>query len=188
MQEEIQYNKAMDKTILISPTADWLSQVCVRQLEEADLLALEWDGKYAHFRRVYAEAFQRMLHGLANHWVADHAEVGVIGQAFIQLTCDRPELADGFRRAYLYSFRILPAYRNGGVGSLMLKTIEADLRKREYDYLTLNVAKDNRDAMRLYRRRGYRVVAHEPGFWSYPDELGIWHMMEEPGWRMEKKL
>ena len=179
----------MDKTISQSLTADWLPQVTVRHLKQADLPALEWGGEYAHFRRVYAEAFERMqCHGLACHWVADLEGTGVIGQAFIQLTCDRPELANGFERAYLYSFRILPPYRNGGLGTLMLKTIEADLRKREYKYLTLNVAKDNRDAMRLYRRHGYRIVAHEPGIWSFPDELGIWHQMEESGWRMEKKL
>lgn len=178
----------MEKSILPSPTADWLPQVDIRRLQETDLPALEWGGEYTHFRRVYAEAFQRMQTGLASHWVAEHTQAGVIGQAFIQLTCDRPELADGFQRAYLYSFRIMPAYRNGGLGSLMLQTIEEDLLAREYEYLTLNVAKDNWAAMRLYQRLGYQVVAHEPGIWSYPDEHGIWHHMEEPAWRMEKKL
>lgn len=183
-----QYNKRMEKSIFHRQTADWLSQVSIRHLQADDLPALEWGGEYTHFRRVYAEAFQRMQNGLASHWVADLAFTGVIGQAFIQLTCDRPELADGFQRAYLYSFRIMPGYRNGGLGSLMLQTIEADLRTREFEFLTLNVAKDNRSAMRLYHRLGYQVVAHEPGIWSYPDENGIWHQMEEPAWRMEKKL
>ena len=37
-------------------------------------------------------------------------------------------------------------------------------------------------------RRGYYVVAPEPGIWSYPDEKGVWHRVEEPAWRMEKKI
>jgi ribosomal protein S18 acetylase RimI-like enzyme len=178
----------MEKSILHRHAAEWLSQVTIRHLQEADLPALEWGGEFKHFRRIYAEAFQRMQNGMASHWVAEQQRAGVIGQAFIQLTCDRPELADGYARAYLYSFRIKPAYRNGGLGSLMLSTIEDDLRARDFEILTLNVAKDNKAALRLYHRMSYRVVAHEPGIWSYPDEHGIWHQMEEPAWRMEKEL
>lgn len=168
--------------------AAWLSVVKIRHLEIADLPGLEWDGEYAHFRRVYAEAYQRMERGLAVHWVADLPGHGIIGQVFIQLCCDRLELADGIRRAYLYSFRIRPAFRNQGLGTMMMNVIENDLRARGFNLVTLNVAKDNPSAQRLYRRLGYRVVAHEPGFWTYQDQYGEWHQVEEPAWRMEKKI
>jgi ribosomal protein S18 acetylase RimI-like enzyme len=125
---------------------------------------------------------------LAVHWVADLPVVGVIGQVFVQLTCDRPELADGYQRAYLYSFRIRPAYRSHGLGTLIMEAVENDLRRRQFRIITLNVAKDNFSAQRLYRRRGYYIVAHEAGIWSYPDQDGVWHHMEEPAWRMEKRL
>jgi ribosomal protein S18 acetylase RimI-like enzyme len=62
------------------------------------------------------------------------------------------------------------------------------LRQREFRYITLNVARDNPRAQQLYVRRGYYVVAPEPGIWSYPDEKGVWHRVEEPAWRMEKML
>jgi len=52
----------------------------------------------------------------------------------------------------------------------------------------LNVSRDNLDARRLYERLGYRVVAGDPGRWSYLDEHGIRHDVNEPAWRMEKKL
>ena len=178
----------MEKSSAPPLSTDLLSQVTIRQLQESDLPGLEWDGEYAHFRRVYADAYRRMQQGLAVHWVADLRQVGIIGQVFVQLSCDRPELADGFERAYFYSFRIRQAFRGRGIGSLMLKIIEDDLRERGITYLTLNVAKDNLDAQRLYRRLGYTIVAHEPGIWSYPDQYGVWHQMEEPAWRMEKKL
>jgi len=154
----------------------------------ADLPAMEWDGEYAHFRKLYAEAYQRAINGSALLWVAELPGPGIIGQVFIQLICDRPELADGFLRAYLYSFRIQSAYRRSGLGTRILKQVESELSRRGYKYVTLNVAKVNLDAQRLYLRMKYRIVAHEPGIWNYPDQNGEWHRVEEPAWRMEKKL
>jgi len=31
-------------------------------------------------------------------------------------------------------------------------------------------------------------VAADPGRWSFPDENGNWHEVEEPSWRMEKEI
>ena len=168
--------------------AVWLSKVVIRHLQQKDLFALEWDGEFTHFRRVYAEAYERMLSGLSVLWVAELAGAGIIGQVFIQLTCDRPELADGAQRAYLYSFRVRTPYRSGGLGSRIMQTVENDLRSRRFTSVTLNVARDNYRAMQLYQRRGFRIVAPEPGAWSYQDENGIWRSVEEPAWRMEKHL
>ncbi|NLG98011.1 MAG: GNAT family N-acetyltransferase [Chloroflexi bacterium] len=168
--------------------APWLDRVVIRLLKREDLPDLEWDGEFTHFRRVYADAYQRMLRGLSLLWVAELPGKGIIGQVFIQLTCDRPELADGRERAYLYSFRVRKEYRSKGLGARILETVEEDLRQREFKIVTLNVARDNIRAQQLYIRKGYRVVAPEPGIWSYPDEKGIWHRVEEPAWRMEKKL
>jgi ribosomal protein S18 acetylase RimI-like enzyme len=166
----------------------WLNQVRVRRMESGDLPGLEWDGEFTHYRRIYADAFSRMQAGLAVHWVAELPGVGIIGQVFIQLICDRPELADGFDRAYLYSFRIKSQYRGQGIGTRVLNTVATDLRRRHFRILTLNVAKENLAARRLYEREGFRVVAHEPGIWSYTDHEGILHHVEEPAWRMERKL
>ncbi|RPJ37769.1 MAG: hypothetical protein EHM21_17775, partial [Chloroflexi bacterium] len=97
-----------------SPEAAWLRQVIVRTVAEADLPGMEWDGEYTHFRRMYAEAYQRMRRGYTVLWVAELPGTGLVGQVFIQLVCDRPELADGQERAYLYSFRVRSAYRGQG--------------------------------------------------------------------------
>ncbi len=166
----------------------WLAQVIIRPVSYEDLPDMEWDGEFTHFRRVYAEAYQRMQRGYSVLWVAELPGVGLIGQVFIQLTCDRPELADGVERAYLYSFRVRTPYRDRGLGSYIMDVVEDDLRRRDFRYVTLNVARDNPRAQQLYVRRGYHVVAPEPGIWSYPDEHGVWHQVEEPAWRMEKEL
>lgn len=175
---------------LIDPPADrsWLERVVIRQALAKDLPGLEWDGEFKHFRRVYADAYRRSQQGLSLMWVAVLEPVGIVGQVFIQLVCDRVELADGRQRAYLYSFRVRPPYRSAGLGGRIMDVVEDDLRRRNFQYITLNVAKDNPRAEQLYARRGYRKVAHEPGCWSYPDDRGIWRTVEEPAWRMEKCL
>lgn len=167
---------------------NWFSKVVVRRLTSADLPGLEWGGEYKHFRRVYAEAYRRMCSGKSVLWVADLPGWGLIAQVFVQLNCDRKELADGKHRAYFYSFRVRPQFRNAGLGTRMLWVIEEDLKQRGFAKLTLNVARVNVDAQRLYERLGYAITAPEAGHWSYPDENGILHEMEEPAWRMEKKL
>lgn len=174
----------MDKLL----TKEWVQKVDIRAIRKSDLPSLEWDGEYKHFRRVYADAYRRTERGGLLMWVADLPGAGVIGQVFIQLASDRKELADGCRRAYLYSFRIKPEYRSAGLGARMLDFVESDLKPRGYGIITLNVAKDNHAAQRLYERHGYHIVAHEPGVWSYPDERGRWRMVNEPAWRMEKYI
>jgi ribosomal protein S18 acetylase RimI-like enzyme len=178
----------VDQSWLVERKEEWLPRLVVRNVRETDLTDLEWEGEYRHFRRIYADAFERAKSGLSVLWVAEIDDKQLIGQAFIQLICDRPELADGQIKAYLYGFRVRPTYRSCGVGSRMMDEIEDDLRRRRFHWLTLNVARVNNRARFLYERRGYRVIAPEPGVWSFSDEKGIWHTMEEPAWRMEKFL
>ncbi|GIV66876.1 MAG: hypothetical protein KatS3mg047_1269 [Bellilinea sp.] len=167
---------------------DWLETVIIRNVCKEDLPALEWGGEFSHFRRVYAEAFERAQMGYSILWVAELLEKGIIAQVFIQLICNRKELADGIRRAYLYSFRVHPDFRNQGLGSRMVRHVELDLIRRGFQVLTLNVARDNLNALRLYLRLGFHIVAAEPGVWSFVDDKGIRQTVEEPAWRMEKVL
>lgn len=168
--------------------ASWVREVEIRAAREEDLPALEWEGEFIHFRRLYLDAFRRMQRHLSLIWLAFLPEAGLIGQVFIQLDSERPEMADGKDRAYLYGFRIRPTYRSQGLGSRMLNFVQDDLRERGYTLLCLNVAIDNPRAQSLYTRLGFEVVAHEPGIWSYIDHLGRRCWVEEPAWRMEKQL
>ncbi len=167
---------------------DWLSRVIIRKIAKSDLPALEWDGEYRHLRRVYAISYQAQETGRTIIWVAEHPDAGIIGQIFLQLISDRLELADGINRAHIYSFRIKAPYRGSGLGSIMLEKAETCLRADSFRYVTLNVAKANHKAQRLYQRNGYQIISHEPGRWSFPDDEGIWHDVEEPAWRMQKTL
>ncbi len=168
--------------------AAWLNQVRIRRLLKSELPVLEWEGTYTHYRRVYADAFERMQNDRAVLWVAYLDGSGIIGQLFVQLICDRIELADGETRGYIFAFRVRPAYRSFGLGTRMLSVAEADLHRRGYQTVVLNVTRENGRAQKLYQHLGYRIVAPDNGHWSYPDENGIWRTEEEPSWRMEKTL
>jgi len=165
-----------------------MAEISIRPLELGDLKDLEWEGEYKHFRLIYQNTYHRCLEGKALSWVSVHASKGLVGQVFMQLECDRLELADGKNRAYMFSFRVKPEYRNLGLGSQMLELLEGEIGSRGFKIITLNVARENSGALRLYGRRGYKVVAADPGRWSYPDEKGCWHEVEEPSWRMEKEI
>ena len=160
----------------------------IRLLKKKDLTALEWEGQYVHFRNVYAQAYQQSQKGQSILWVAELSEYGIIGQVFIQLICDRNELANGKTRAYLYSFRIKTDFQNLGIGSMILTNTESDLKKRGYRQISLNVAKENSRAQSFYYRHGFRTIAHEAGCWSYKDHKGVTRHVNEPAWRMFKSL
>jgi len=162
--------------------------VVIRALTKADLPALEWEGEYQHYRRVFADLYKKIEKGNAKAWVAVTPENTMIGQVFLQMTSDRLELADGWNRAYLYSLRVRPQWQNLGIGTRLISAIEETLRKMNYTKVTLNVARINQDAIRLYSRLGFQIVGEESGIWSYPDHNGIWQTVVEPSWRMEKRL
>jgi len=167
----------------------WLAEATIRPLAEADLPALEWDGEFTHFRRVYARAYERSRRGHALLWVAARPPGLLLGQLFVLLNSDTdPQVADGCRRAFIHSFRVRPQFRRGGLGSRLIQWAETDLLERGFDWVSLHVARDNEPAIRFYERWGYQRVEHVSGEWSYEDHEGLTRHVVEPGWRMGKHL
>jgi len=126
--------------------------------------------------------------GNAIIWIAEEDGNGLIGQLFVSLLGNRPELADGVTRAYIYGFRVRPQFRNNGIGTMIMHAIEDDIRERGFRQITLNVGQDNHAARRFYERLGYKVVEPDPGRWSYIDDKGKRRDVLEPAWRMLKDL
>jgi ribosomal protein S18 acetylase RimI-like enzyme len=168
--------------------SDAPQKIIIRPMEKNDLPLLEWEGEYIHFRNVFADVYKKIEKGSAKAWVAVTPKGYMVGQVFLQLTSDRRELADGWNRAYLYSLRVRPQYHNLGIGSKIISVLETSLRKMNYSWVTLNVARNNQNAIRLYVKLGFQIVAEEPGVWSYPDHKNVWRTVTEPSWRMEKRL
>lgn len=166
-----------------------LEKIIIRQMEKADLPALEWEGEYIHFRPMFERAYRRAIEGMAVQWVAILPSSQMLGQVFVQLKSSRNEmLMNGRAYAYLYAVRVRPEYRNIGLGSRLMHVAEMDLIYRGYGFATLNVARDNPKGIRFYERLGYQIVGEEEGRWSYTDHLGQNHLVHEPAWRMEKRL
>jgi ribosomal protein S18 acetylase RimI-like enzyme len=164
------------------------SFIMIRQLYKSDLPALEWDGEYIHYRNLFREIFKHARKGDSILWVLELRDTGIIGQLFVQLKSPRRELADGDVRAYFYAFRIKESYRGVGYGSNLLDYAEEDLRIKNYKFVTLNVSKKNMNALRFYSKHGYKIVTSEPGRWSYFDHLGVRQEVDQPSWRLEKKI
>ena len=74
-----------------STETPWLDRIVIRYLVKADLPALEWNGEYRHFRRLYQDVYQNYSLGRAVMWVADLPGVELVGQLFIQLASSLPE-------------------------------------------------------------------------------------------------
>lgn len=165
-----------------------LEDLRITQVTRDDLPALEWEGAYKKYRRMYARLYQNSQRGITLMWVAKTPAGEIVGQAFVMLKSGEREAADGVNRAYVFAFRVKPAWRGQGIGSHLMNFVESDLRKRGFRAVTLNVSKDNHAALRLYRRLGYRVTGSRPGVWSYTDEKGKVHHVNEPAWRMIKYL
>lgn len=167
----------------------WLDQIAIRHLKPNELPALEWDGAYSHFRRVYASALQRAQRGIAVLWVAEGEANKLIGQVFVLLNSEfDPQLANGEDRAFIHSFRVRPEFRNRGLGARLLQAAETDLLSRNFKIVGLNVADDNVAARRFYERLGYRPVMKVSGEWRYVDHQGGERDVNEPGWRLIKNL
>jgi ribosomal protein S18 acetylase RimI-like enzyme len=165
-----------------------MTPLLIRQATRDDLPSLEWDGEYTHFRRLYADTYSLVQQSKAVMWIAELNGSGLIGQCFVSLIGNRQELADGKNRAYIYGFRVQPRFRNQGIGTKIMKIIEADLKKRGFKMLTLNVGQDNFAAIRFYKRLHYTVIGSDPGIWSYIDDKGKRIDMHEPAMRMVKNL
>ena len=165
-----------------------VSKIIFRLLTESDIKALEWDGEFIHYRNLYRAVYKDMLRGKSLMWGIELEQNNLIGQLFVQLDSKYPAMADGVNNAYIFGFRVKPNYRNFGIGSKLLEFIEADLRRRNYEFVTLHVAKENLRGKTFYIRHGYKILSSVNGNWSYIDHQGNLRNVREPSWRMGKNL
>lgn len=83
------------------------------------------------------------------------------------------------RRARLYSLAVAGAARGSGLAKALLGAVEAGAVRRGCNVLSLEVRTDNRAAITLYERRGYRRAARLHGF--YEDGADAWRYIKNLG-------
>ncbi len=158
-----------------------------RLAKHDDIPKLEWDGQYTHFRNLFRRAYREQEHGRRLILLADYNDYP-IGHIFIQLHSQNSRIADGTDRAYFYSFRVMAPFRGQGVGTRIINESQALMLDRGFSAITIAVAKENINALRLYERLGYQKFAEDAGHWSYTDHRGRIRHVEEPCWLLEKIL
>lgn len=84
----------------------------------------------------------------------------------------------GSRRARLYSFCVHPEARGSGLGRRLLEALERVAVRQDAEALGLEVRADNRVALGLYRRMGFRLERWLDDY--YEDGCA--------GWQMSKSL
>lgn len=161
--------------------------IVIRKVHETDLTALEWEGEYKHFRRLYQQAYRESLVGKRILLLAE-VEDQVIGQLFIHLHSRWYAHFKPDNAAYLHSFRVRPGYREQGVGARLLNTAEERLLEISYNRSVISVAKENPRALRMYEGNGYHIFSQDPGVWSYYDDKGVIRTVMEPAFVLTKIL
>ena len=161
--------------------------ITIRVATKADIPKLEWYGQFIHYRNLFRRAYREQLEGRRVMLVADCNDFPV-GQLFIQLHSSNRLIADGHRRAYFYSFRVMEMFRRQGIGTALVNEAEGIVMRRGFTSVTIAVVKENQAALRLYRRLGYRQFAEDAGRWSYIDHKGETQYVHEPCWVLEKSL
>jgi ribosomal protein S18 acetylase RimI-like enzyme len=159
----------------------------IREGREQDLPALEWEGAYRHFRGVYKRAMREASRGRRMLLVAE-VEDRVVGQIFIQFNYFRGELDDGVPSGYLHAFRVRPEHRGQGIGTQLLRRAEDALRARRLERAVVAVARENKGALRLYKRLGYHILLKDPGIWNFVDHNGQLRHVHEPSYLLGKLL
>ncbi|MGQ4879543.1 GNAT family N-acetyltransferase [Billgrantia sp. LNSP4103-1] len=80
----------------------------------------------------------------------------------------------GSRRVRLYSFCVHPEARGSGLGRKLLEALERLAASRECESMSLEVRADNRIALGLYRRMGFRLERWLDDY--YEDGCAGWQM------------
>jgi ribosomal-protein-alanine N-acetyltransferase len=77
-------------------------------------------------------------------------------------------------RAEIHSIAVAPGARGRGVGQALLKRLIALLRGRGFETVSLNVRLENKAAIALYQKLGFRRVRRVNGY--YEDGAPAWRM------------
>ena len=89
----------------------------------------------------------------------------------------------------LFALDVGPAFRRNGVGTALVKAVEAIAAESGMGEVNLEVEIDNKDAIRLYLRLGYRICGDAVmDRWTRLEDDGSSETIEVPVFVMVKRL
>jgi ribosomal protein S18 acetylase RimI-like enzyme len=130
----------------------------IRPLRDGDLDGLEWDSEQAiaadYVRKTVAERGDDVVFLLT---LANGHPVGRLGLDFGR------KAAEGI--VHLWAFGVLPSLHRLGIGTAMMRAAESLIASAPRGATLVEVGVDewNQDAVKLYRRLGYRDAGVEHG-------------------------
>jgi len=153
------------KDLTVSRSCRLRVRVEFRLAHASDLEALEWFGEYTDQRELIADAFRRQQHGDIIMLL------GVIGgfpaaQIWIDLVRQKRDLV-----GMLYALRVFFPLQGSGLGRLLVRAAEIELRTRGFRAAEIGAEKENPRARALYERLGYAVIGErvDPLVYRQPD-------------------
>ena len=162
-------------------------EICIREAKEIDLPAMEWDGDYSRFRRLYRRAMDEVREGKRIIFVAEVGKL-IVGQLFVHFDSAWRKAFIGQDTGYLHSFRVKSDFRNRGVGRNLVAKAETVLKESGFNRAVISVAQTNEAALRLYKSLGYEPFREDPGRWSFKDHHNQVHHISEPAYILRKSL
>lgn len=70
------------------------------------------------------------------------------------------------RSVRIYSLAVMPAFRGGGLGRLMVEKSIAEAKRQGVPYVSLEADRDDHRLVRWYTRFGFEVVQVLPGYYD----------------------
>jgi ribosomal-protein-alanine N-acetyltransferase len=81
-------------------------------------------------------------------------------------------------RAELHSIAVAPSHRGKGIAVALLRRVLATLARRGFPTVSLNVRLENKAAIQLYQKHGFRRVRRVNDY--YEDGAPSWRMRRRP--------
>nr|WP_300311751.1 N-acetyltransferase [Halomonas sp.] len=140
----------------------------VRPATPADLAALvELENTVFSGDRFSRRQLWHLLNRANAHTLVAEDASGVLGYGTLLMR-------RGSKTARLYSLGIAPRARGGGLGRRLLEALAADGQALGCTWLSLEVRADNRIALGMYRRFGFRLDSWLDDY--YEDGCAAWRM------------
>lgn len=156
----------------------------IRPVIEADLARIEQLFDLWKFRLNNERAFGEHQLGRLM-WLVAEVAGEPLGSVWGELY---PEHERSGRTMHIVAFRVHESIRRRGLGTTLLAALESAGIERGRTEATLFVAQDNRAAMELYKKVGFRTVDVRFARWEFQDPAGISHVITENQYVMHKML
>lgn len=139
-------------SMVIAPTFREVKADDLEALLELEAICFESD-------RLSRRSFQRWIKGESSIFQVLEIDGEVHGYGLVLLHA-------GTRLARLYSIALHPDTRGRGYASNLMLSLEAAAVEEDRLFMRLEVAKQNRAAIQLYQRLGYRVFGELPDYYE----------------------